>query len=121
MTRARVDTPDGAAIETDDASESARSHHVDAPQPPPRFEVLSRLGRGLQGEVRLAVERERLPRAIALPRLDRTEDGWLTARIAVTGQRRRGRVSFDAAVWRPPERRVRSLLDGGNTEPDVNR
>ncbi len=62
-----------------------------------------------------------LLRAVTLDRLDRTGDAELAARTAAGELRRRGRTSFESAVWLPLAKRVLASLDGGNTRPEADR
>jgi len=62
-----------------------------------------------------------LLRAVAFDRLGRGEDARLAARTAAGELRRRGRTSFEAAVWMPLASRVLGSVDGGNIRTDGDR
>jgi hypothetical protein len=62
-----------------------------------------------------------LLRATELERMGRAEEARLAAQTATTELRRRGRTSFEDAIWQPLAGRVLASLEGGNTGPDIDR
>jgi hypothetical protein len=85
----------------------------------PPSEVLE-IANGLVRNPEIAPLAELL-RAVALDHLERPEDARLAAGTAVAELRRRGRTSFEAAVWIPLAERVMESVTEGNTIPSARR